>query len=112
MAILHPDYSNLDYDDLAQKIGLKVKHMQILISSFLEDAQPIRIQLNAAIDANDYETIRRVAHSLKGSSGNMRFNDIYEMATEMEFAAEECNTSFEYAQYLDAISTAIDTIKI
>ncbi|PHQ56174.1 MAG: histidine kinase [Sulfurimonas sp.] len=112
MAILHPNYSNLDYDAMAKKIGLKVKHIPVLLSSFLEDAQPICIKLKAAIDANDYEMIRGVAHALKGSSGNMRFNDIYEMATEMEFAARECNTSFEYAQYLDAISTAIDTVKI
>ncbi len=112
MALLNPDYSNLDYDDMAKNIGLKSKHIPLLIASFLEESEPILQKLDTAIQANDYETIRGAAHSLKGSSGNLRFNELYEMSREMEFAGAKSDTSFEYTQYLEAISKAVATIKI
>lgn len=111
MAISHPDYSNLDYDDMAKNIGLKAKHIPLLLASFLEESEPILITLKTAIQSADYETIRGAAHSLKGSSGNLRFNELYEMSREMELAAEN-NTTFEYEKYLEAMSAAVSTIKI
>ncbi|MDF1878173.1 Hpt domain-containing protein [Sulfurimonas sp. SAG-AH-194-C20] len=112
MALTNPDYSNLDYDDMAKNIGLKPKHIPLLLSSYLEEAQPLFASLETAIAKNDYETIKKNAHSLKGSSGNMRFTELYDMAKEMELSAAESNSSFEYAKYLEAISIAVATIKI
>ncbi|SFV50635.1 periplasmic sensor hybrid histidine kinase [hydrothermal vent metagenome] len=112
MALSNPDYSNLDYETVAKNIGLKSKHIPLLLSSYLEESGPIFAKLQSAIETNDYETIRGAAHSLKGSSGNLRFNELYEMAKEMELAASDTNNSFEYAKYLEAISSAVATIKI
>lgn len=112
MAILHPDYSTLDYEIMAKNIGLKVKHIPLLLSSYLEESKPIVVKLGLAIESNDYETIRSAAHSLKGSSGNLRLNELYDMTKEMELAAAQADTSLDYAQYLEAISTALATIKI
>ncbi|HIP19694.1 MAG TPA: Hpt domain-containing protein [Sulfurimonas sp.] len=112
MAVSHPDYSVLDYDDMAKAIGLKPKHIPLLLSSFLEESEAILPKLKISIENNNYEEIRAASHSIKGSSGNMRFNELYEMAKEMELSAADANDSFEYAEYLEAITTAVATIKI
>ncbi|MDQ7067536.1 MAG: Hpt domain-containing protein [Sulfurimonas sp.] len=112
MALSHPDYSDLDYDEMAKNIGLKSKHIPLLLSSYIEETQPLLARLKSAIDGDDYATIRTAAHSLKGSSGNLRFNELYEMAKEMEVAGAEADTTFEYAKYLEAMTTAVETIKI
>jgi len=112
MPLTNPDYSNLNYDDMAKNIGLKAKHIPMLLASFLEESEPILEKLKIAIKSKDYETLRGASHSLKGSAGNLRFNEVYEMAKEMEFAAAESSDTFEYANYLEAMSSAISTIKV
>lgn len=112
MALSNPDYSELNYEDMAKEIGLKSKHIPLLIASFLEESEPILEKLQTAIESSDYTTIRGAAHSLKGSAGNLRFNELYKMSREMEFAGAEANTSFEYGAYLEAMRKAVATIKV
>ena len=110
MPIQNADYSDLNYDDMAAAIGLKVKHMPMLTGSFVEESTEIIKSLSDAINSNDFKTIKANAHSIKGSAGNLKFNEVYEMAKEMEHSAEQSDTSFEYNAYLEAIKTAINTI--
>ena len=110
MAILTPDYSSLDQEKMASLIGLKVKHIPLLINSFLEESTKIISKLELAIESADYETIRLNAHSLKGSSANLKFDDIFNMALSMEMASKENDVNFDYIGYLKAIKDAISTI--
>lgn len=110
MPILNPDYSSLTNDEMATSIGLKSKHIPILVGSFLEESQSILDSLESAIESKDFNEIRLQAHSIKGSAGNLKFNDIYEMAKEVELSASDSNQDFEYMLYLEAIQKAIFTI--
>ena len=110
MSITNPDYTNLDHEAMAKAIGLKVKHMPILIESFLEESDPILEKLQLAVESQDYATIRAAAHSIKGSAGNLRFSELAEMAKELEHAGDKSDTSFEYMLYLEAMKKAILTI--
>lgn len=110
MPITNPDYSNLNHEEMAKAIGLKVKHMPMLIESFLEESGPILTNLKAAVESNDYATITSKAHSIKGSAGNLRFGELADMANELENAAENEDSSFDYASYTEAMQNAIKTI--
>lgn len=110
MAIVNADYSNLNYDEMAASIGLKPKHMPMLVGSFLDESVSILEDLEAAISSNEYAEIKLKAHSIKGSAGNLKFTEIYEMAKEMEFAGADSDASFEYTSYLNALKQAIETI--
>ena len=112
MAITTPNYSNLNLDEMAASIGLKPKHMPILIMSFLEESNPILETLSGAVASNDYATIRTSAHSIKGSAGNLRFTEVYDMAKELENAGGNSDTGFDYTGYLEAIKNAVATIKL
>ncbi|MDF1874838.1 Hpt domain-containing protein [Sulfurimonas sp. SAG-AH-194-I05] len=110
MPVLTPDYSNLNPDEMAAAIGLKPKHIPMLIGSFLDESKGIMESLSQAIDASDYNAIKSHAHSIKGSAGNLKFTEIYEMAKEVELAGADSNADFDYKPYVDAISAAIATI--
>ena len=111
MPVTHPDYSNLNYIEMAAAIGLKEKHMPMLIGSFLEEAKPLLSKMSEAIAVQDYATIQSTAHSIKGSAGNLRFSELQEMARELELAAANAESSFDFTIYFDALNRAISTIQ-
>lgn len=110
MPILAADYSNINHEKIALSIGLKPKHIPLLIASFLKESPFILDLLSESIAVRDYDKIRSNAHAIKGSAGNLRFNEVYEMAKEMELAGAEKKSSFEYEAYFEAIKSAIETI--
>lgn len=110
MAILKADYSNIDHDELANSIGIKKRYVPMLLESFKEESVILLKALHAAIEEIDYDKIRSNTHAIKGSSGNIKLNEIYEMAKEMEFAAVNQRDDFEYKDYFDAIKNSILTI--
>lgn len=112
MPILYADYSSVNYEDRAKAIGLKSKHIPILIANFIEESTSILDALEKSIAFRDYEKIKSGAHAIKGSAGNLKFNEVYEMAKEMEFSGAKQEVDFEYEVYFDAIKSAIGTISL
>ena len=110
MAILTANYANINHDEMAAAIGLKPKHIPMLVGSFMEESVGILENLTNSIASKDYEGIKASAHAIKGSAGNLRFNEVYEMAKEIEFAGSDANASFDYDGYLTAIKAAVATI--
>jgi len=105
-----PDYSNLNAEELAAKIGLKPKHIPMLIDAFKAESEEILGNLAIAIEQKNYEQIQHHAHSIKGSAGNLKFDKVYELAREMEFAGRDKNSDFDYEGVFRVISEAIGTI--
>ena len=112
MPILNPDYSNIDYETVAASIGLKSNHIPIIFASFIEESNEMLSTLQEAVKLRDYNKIRSFSHAIKGSAGNLKFNEIYEMAKDMELNALEQKSGFDYEMYCKAIKEAIDTISI
>jgi len=112
MPIVQADYSNLDHEEMANSIGLNSKHIPILIASYLEESEGGLVKLQDAIEKKDYEQIKAGAHFIKGSSGNLKFNELYEMSKELEAAGHEEDAAFDYNGYFEAIKNAISTIKL
>ena len=110
MSIINADYSNLNFEEMAASIGLKAKHIPMLVGSFLDESNSIMVTLEEAVGANDLKAIKSNAHSIKGSAGNLKFNEIYEMARAMELSAADSKGDFDYKAYLNAIKEAIATI--
>ena len=111
MPIQQADYSNINHEEMAAGIGLNVKHIPILIASFVEETNNAIIKLQDAISAKDYEAVHQQTHFIKGSAGNLQFNEIYKMSQEMEHAATNKNPDFDYDGYFNAIKDAVSTIK-
>ena len=110
MSIQNADYSNIDFEEMATSIGLKAKHIPMLVGVFVEESTEILGNLELAIGNQDYKNIKVEAHSIKGSAGNLKFDEVYEMAKEMELSAASSTADFDYSGYFDAIKSAIATI--
>lgn len=102
----------VDYEELALKMGIKVKHIPQLMDSFIDESKAIMEKLNDAIEYRYYEQIEKYAHSLKGSSGNMHFIDLSELCRAMEIAARDEDSAFEYEQCKDQITQELSNIKV
>ncbi len=107
-----PSYNNISAEDLAAKIGLNVKHIPILIESFTDESKGIMEQLENAVNTKDYTAIASAAHSIKGSSGNLKFNEMYELAKEIEFSAKASTQDYPYAEACASIKQAIGSISL
>jgi HPt (histidine-containing phosphotransfer) domain-containing protein len=58
-----------------------------IITLYLQDTPLLLAQLKQALAAGDGVTVSRLAHSIKGSSGNFGANHLAQLAHELELAA-------------------------
>jgi len=107
-----PSYANINAEEMASKIGLNVKHIPILVQSFIEESAQIITSLEAAVSQKDYTEIGNTAHSIKGSAGNLKFDEMYELAKEVELSAKEKKEDYPYAAACTSLKNAILSIKI
>lgn len=107
-----PSYANIDAEGMAAKIGLNVKHIPILIESFLNEGSTIMTQMTEAISTKDYENISLTAHSIKGSAGNLKFDAIYDLAKEVELSAKDMKSDYPYEEACESLKKAIDSISL
>lgn len=74
----------------AGTIVVKVdEELEDLIPGFLENRQKDAEELINALGREDYETIRVLSHSMKGSGGGYGFDAISTLGKELETAAKE-----------------------
>ncbi|MBD3825157.1 MAG: Hpt domain-containing protein [Epsilonproteobacteria bacterium] len=110
MPIHIPDYSNLNHETLAAQIGIKPKFIPMLIASFTDESVELLAKLSSSIASKDYPSLKSAAHSIKGSAGNLKLDELFEMAKAIEAAASAGDESFDYIEYRNAIEASIKTI--
>jgi HPt (histidine-containing phosphotransfer) domain-containing protein len=91
------------FEDLKQMAG--ADFIGELISTFLEDAPQLIAQLHSALAANDAETFRRAAHSLKSNAASFGAQHLSGLARELEMLGRE-NKLNEVGDKLKALEEA------
>ena len=77
----------LSKQSLTDKFGFDDDDAVMLFSVFLKSAKENLGKLDIAIQNNDYHAIYMCAHNLKGSSGNMLVDEVYEISKKIEEAS-------------------------
>jgi PAS domain S-box-containing protein len=97
------------------KIDVTVnKALQDLLPSYLLRKREDITALNSALEQLDYESIRVLGHSLKGSGGSYGFDKITEIGRQIEMAARNQDPmsirewTNELSQYLSSITIAYE----
>ncbi len=87
---------------LPRVAGNKKLYLKLLLQVSGEGPK-VQEKLNAAIMAGDANTVREVAHSLKGSAGNLAITDVARAAEQLELAAkaEDFSTLFVHVDALE-----------
>ena len=80
-----------------------------LIDAFLEDAVTQMNDMKSAIAANDAETFRRAAHSLKSNAATFGATDLMALARELEMMGREKNLAV--GNKLEVLKEAFESVK-
>lgn len=60
-----------------------------LVPKFLANRKQETIMIQEALDAEDFETVRKIAHGMKGAGGSYGFEAVTAMAAAIESAAKQ-----------------------
>lgn len=100
----------MDFQKMAAKLGLEENEFRELVTFFIDNAVLDIRKYRDACKKGDGEKASASAHSLKGSSGNLGFLDIYELAKKAE--ADSGNNDLENCETVSSmIESEIEKIK-
>lgn len=85
------DTGPIDLDSVLERIGGDESFLQELLDIYIEDFVEKFVQLEQAIAQSDFNNIKEIGHSLKGSSGNLSLNGLHETAYGIELSGGESN---------------------
>ena len=102
----------LDVENLIEELQLSESELIMLISLYIKKMNKLMPMLNKAINNKEYSTISKLAHNIKGSSGNFRIELIQNYSDEMESMSKQKNTTYHYMDTYEKIINRINKIKI
>lgn len=88
---------NIDYDAIESILLLDREQIVYLLSVYCEKVEGLMKGLDESIKKRSYQKIAFLAHEIKGSSSNFRFEEIFLKAQEIESRAKKKDKSFDYA---------------
>lgn len=84
-----PTLEGVDIAGTMERLGLPWNSVKKMLLRFADGQPEIRDELRAAIDAEDWETARRHAHSIAGASGNLGAANLRTEAKTLEDAIKD-----------------------
>jgi len=96
------------FDELKQMSG--DDFINELIDTFLEDAPTMIAEIKSALGANDAETFRRAAHSMKSNAATFGASQLAALAKELEMLGKESKLN-ETGDRLKALEEAYASVQ-
>lgn len=84
-------------------LGIDKNDTLELLEDFFTEITTSLKELKEKIKENDYESICKISHSIKGSAGNLRINEIYELAKEIEDMGKKKNLENVNVKFKDIV---------
>ncbi len=81
----------IDYPAAMQRIGNDESFLKELIDLYIVTFETKREELSRAIEKRNFEEIRTIGHTLKGSSANLSLLPLQEISFQLELAGKEAN---------------------
>lgn len=90
-----PELDGIDVQDALSRLGLKWKSIKKLMLKFADGQPKLLQELRDSMDAKDWETAQRNAHSIAGASGNLSAVELRKRAKALEHAFRDQEGDFE-----------------
>jgi two-component system sensor histidine kinase/response regulator len=97
---LPPPFEGLDMDQGIRRVMGKVSLYVAVLRKFHQIHHAFEAEFMAALQASDWALAERLAHSLKGSAGNIGAERVYAEVTELETAVRERQPQHEMKRRL------------
>lgn len=104
--------SHLDPETLAALRDCMEEEYPGLIDTFLLDCEERLADLKRSVIANDAEQVRQLAHSFKGSAGNMGAMPLAELCRDVEEGARRRVATAELAMGVSAMEREFAVVRI
>ena len=102
----------IDKENLLKELALSEDELRMLLALFLKKRDALLPKLENAINKRDMPRIAKIAHNIKGSSGNFRLEDVQKAASQMEQMAKEARDDFDYEAAFDFLAKKLKAIEI
>ena len=79
----------MDIARLAENLGLEAEDFSELFELYMQTTSTDLKDLKAALAAGDAEEVHKKAHSMKGASGNLGFDELYKTAGKIDNQARD-----------------------
>jgi signal transduction histidine kinase/CheY-like chemotaxis protein len=86
-----PDLPGIDTKDGVERLGGNVRSYIRVLEKFSENQVDAITTINAALESENHEEAKRLAHTLKGVSGNIGAHDLQSLAKDLETAIDEAD---------------------
>jgi len=105
----------IDRKDLSDRLDGDMDLLKELITLFIEDSPKLLSDIDKALEDQDFEKLRKVAHTIKGSVSNFSADNAFNVALDLENIAKENN--FEKAKSTnqklkEEINNVIESLKL
>ncbi|MCH9813427.1 MAG: Hpt domain-containing protein [Epsilonproteobacteria bacterium] len=100
----------MNIEQIAQTLGFETEEIFMLLEMFLENANDSMHLLESSIKQNDYEEIKNAAHAIKGSAANLLFEEITQIAGEIEVAAKS-KDPMDYTRHFVKLQEALSDLE-
>lgn len=100
---------SIDIQALADEFEFEPDDIRKMASMFFISADKGLNMLETAIISNNIEAIFKAAHSIKGSAGTLRLQELHDYALEVETTARK-NESYDYTAAYTKLAGMIDEI--
>ncbi|MGB6019782.1 MAG: Hpt domain-containing protein [Sulfurimonadaceae bacterium] len=94
-------------DLIAERLGFKRSDIDMLLAMFSKNATSSLKEMQQMIDENNMQGIADAAHAIKGSAGNLKLDDIYDLAMTIETAAKNSENA-DYRLYYQQLKALLE----
>ena len=101
----------MDRERALRELGISEKMLNELLDIFIEQAEQAVNSLEEISPGNHYEEIQKKAHFINGSSGNLRIDQIQEIAKAIEIGAIEKKDRRLIEENIKKLRTAFEALK-
>ncbi len=106
------EIQGIDKEYLLKELALNEDELLMLLKLFLKKRDSLLPELEIAIKSRDFAKIAKIAHNIKGSSGNFRLEEVQQEASKMEHMAKEHSDKFDYESAFANIAKRLEAIAI
>lgn len=96
-------WPHIDMDHLKSALMLEEDQIDYLLGIYHQKMGQSLRELSNSIEKREYENIAFIAHTIKGSSANFRFDELSRLAYVIESAATEKEEEFEFVEAYEVL---------
>jgi signal transduction histidine kinase/CheY-like chemotaxis protein len=100
----------IDIQEALKALNIDDDTFKGILIGFLRYNKDTMNKIRAALDEKDWESLMHLAHSLKGSAGNIGAYDLHEAAQELETACREETVKPPPSSLIDKMETALNQV--